>query len=92
MKVSFGLPWMAPQTTGHPNALPPDPPVTRSDKKVAAAAGQSGTAGTARRDREEASAPPSAMQRKITELLESQAKNITTPDSAASADDEPGAT
>jgi hypothetical protein len=74
MNISYGVPIMAPQTTGHPAALPDSPATARSDTKVAETARtQTGTDAGLRDDRRENDAPPTAMQRRITELLQEQA-------------------
>lgn len=76
MYVSMSLPAMAPQTTGHPAGLPAEPPVATADQEVAPVTGKPDTSGTQlRQDGEDQGAPPSAIQRKITELLEQQAED-----------------
>ncbi|MBJ6371439.1 hypothetical protein [Sedimentitalea arenosa] len=77
MNISIALPVMAPQPTGHPASLPPDPAVQKSDSKVMPAG--AGAASDESRARDFASrqdrqtAPPTAIQRKIMEILEQQA-------------------
>lgn len=78
MNVSIGVPAMAPQTTGHPAALPEDATLAVSDQKVAEAPangdaqGADAQAGQSGSD----SFPPSAIQRKILELLEKQVADL----------------
>lgn len=77
MYVSMGLPAMAPQTTGHPAGLPAEPPVAQADQEVAPVSEKSGTSGAQlHQGNSDESAPPSAMQRKIMEILERQAEEI----------------
>ena len=77
MIISFGTAALAPLATGHPAALPPDKPQPAPDLRVAPAAGSADTAETgAERQGGETSAPPTAIQRKITEMLEQQAKDL----------------
>ena len=77
MIISFGTAALAPLATGHPAALPPDTPEPASDHRVTPAAGSADTAETGAEPRwDDTSAPPTAMQRKITEMLEQQAKDL----------------
>ncbi len=74
MYVTMGLPSMAPQTTGHPAGLPAEPPAAQGDQEVTPVSEKSDTADAQlRQDTSDQSAPPSAIQRKIMELLERQA-------------------
>lgn len=81
MIVTATPPVLAPQTTGHPAALPPDPPPPDPATRVGAVAG-SDNAGKAqtgpRKDTAPRhSAPPSAMQIQIMEILEEQAREAS---------------
>ena len=81
-----GIPaWAAPQSTGHPQALPATPAPAASDSRVVALAGskeaslgQSGDGsaqddGTASR-KDQKAAPPTIMQIKIATMLQEQAE------------------
>jgi hypothetical protein len=80
MNFSIALPAMVPQSTGHPASLPANPampdstrkvtPTRDSDMSVRTDSRQAGS-----RDPQE-SAPPSAMQIKIMEILEQQAREL----------------
>ena len=77
MYVSYGIPVVAKQMTGHPAALPADPPAGGRDTQVAPVSDQQGTgASQLGLGGEELSAPPSALQRKIMEILERQARDL----------------
>ncbi|MDK3074423.1 hypothetical protein QO034_15085 [Sedimentitalea sp. JM2-8] len=80
MNFPIALPALAPQPTGHPASLPPTPPEPASDQKIAQPAAGSGSAETHQRDhaaqKEQKTAPPSAIQIKIMEILEQQAKEM----------------
>ena len=77
MNISYGVPVMAPQTTGHPAGLPADPSASPNAARVAPVEEKSDSAGAGlRKQDDEQSAPPSAIQRKIMELLERQAKEL----------------
>ncbi|WP_380993257.1 hypothetical protein [Sedimentitalea sp. HM32M-2] len=74
----MALPILAPQPTGHPASLPPAPDKASVAQKVAPS-----SRGDASRDAQsrhagsgdsQKAAPPSAIQRKIMEILEQQAK------------------
>ena len=84
MSPAIGLPLMAPQPTGHPAALPADPPAVRSDLQIKAASAGSNASGARTGDDPGSSdapvAPPSAMQLKIMEILKDQAENLRTAD------------
>lgn len=80
MTISISLPALAPQPTGHPASLPanPDQPDTA---QTVAPAGDSETSNQtdnrqAGSDAQPESAPPSAMQIKIMEMLQAQAEEI----------------
>ena len=75
MNISYGVPIMAPQTTGHPASLPDNPAAARSDTRVKETGRTETGADAGLRDNGgESDAPPTAMQRRITELLEKQAE------------------
>lgn len=77
MNVTMGLPVMAPQTTGHPAGLPADPPAAQGGQKLTPVGEKGDSAGAQlRQDTDDQSAPPSAIQRKIMELLERQAEQM----------------
>lgn len=77
MNVHYGVSIHAPQTTGHPAALPADPPAQASDQVVTEVAENAGADETAGRNNQDATdAPPTAIQRKIMELLEQQADDL----------------
>lgn len=80
MNIPMALPALAPQPTGHPASLPPAPPEPASDRKVTQPAAGSGSAETHQRDhaapKEQKTAPPSAIQIKIMEMLEQQAREM----------------
>ncbi|TMV15053.1 hypothetical protein [Arenibacterium halophilum] len=79
MQISYGVPIVAPSVTGHPAALPPEPEVTTPDSRVAPVAGGASAQGAQTQTQSQSddqTAPPSAMQRKIMEILERQAKEI----------------
>lgn len=80
MKLSIALPAMAPQPTGHPASLPPDPVAPASDRKIMPTGAGSGSDEARARDfasrSDDQSAPPSAIQRKIMEILEQQAQDL----------------
>lgn len=77
MNVTMGLPVMAPQTTGHPAGLPADPPAAQGDQKLSPVDQKGDSSGAQmRQDKDDQSAPPSAIQRKIMELLERQAEQL----------------
>lgn len=77
MTIFFGTATLAPLSAANPAALPPDKPQPAPDLRVAPAAGSADTAETgAERQGGETSAPPTAIQRKITEMLEQQAKEL----------------
>lgn len=84
MMFTAALPLTAPQTTGHPAALPQELGRPTGDTRIAASQ-PGGAAGSARsdhssgdsprhnaRNREQASAPPTILQLKINTLLEEQ--------------------
>ncbi|MEY8830490.1 hypothetical protein AB9K34_19125 [Sedimentitalea sp. XS_ASV28] len=80
MNISIALPAMAPQTTGHPASLPADPVEAGNTQKVTpasegAASGETGQRQTGS-DEQQETAPPSAMQIKIMEILEMQAREM----------------
>ncbi|MBL3702844.1 hypothetical protein GI582_09090 [Sulfitobacter sp. BDSS02] len=78
MQISYGVPIVAPQITGHPAGLPADAPPPDSDKKVTEASAKSESDSASSRDTSsEESTPPTAMQRKIMEILEQQAEELT---------------
>ncbi|MBK0329121.1 hypothetical protein I5535_17735 [Rhodobacteraceae bacterium F11138] len=80
MNISIALPAMAPQPTGHPASLPPEPEkastgqqVTPPSESETSREFQSGQRDT----KDEANtAPPSVMQIKIMEILEQQATEL----------------
>ncbi|WP_109464001.1 hypothetical protein [Albibacillus kandeliae] len=78
MNISYGVPIQAPQTTGHPASLPADMMQDTAARQVATvsegADGFSFDLGLGKEQSVEA--PPTAMQRKIMELLERQAKEL----------------
>ncbi|MHA6263807.1 hypothetical protein ACXYMO_11440 [Arenibacterium sp. CAU 1754] len=76
MHITYGVPIMAPQTTGHPAALPADAQAAASTQQVTPPAASSDTSDAQHRDHphDQNTAPPSAMQIKIMELLEQQAR------------------
>ncbi len=80
MNISIALPAMAPQPTGHPASLPEDPAGPDVTQKVAeaqtSADSQGAQTGTQSNTGEKQSAPPSAMQLKIMQILEQQAKEM----------------
>jgi len=77
MNITYGMPILAQQTTGHPAALPAEPQPAPADRQVSALSNSSDT-GDARAGQSEGepAAPPSAMQRKIMEILERQAEAL----------------
>lgn len=80
MNISIALPAMAPQSTGHSASLPPDPVQPDIAKTVTpasngAASGQTGKRQTGNGDQQE-TAPPSAIQIKIMEMLDQQAREL----------------
>jgi hypothetical protein len=79
MQITYGVPIVAPSITGHPAALPPEQDRAPSDTRVSKVDTGNSTEGTsARAQGDEQTAPPSAMQRKIMEILEQQAKDLDT--------------
>ncbi len=91
MKISITLPAMAPQPTGHPASLPPDPPKPSPAQQVeppgeGAASGDSDSGHRTAED-EPKSVPPSIMQIKITEILEQQAEERDQPPETGRAED-----
>ena len=80
MNMSFGLSLTAPQTSGDPASLPETPPAQRSDSKVeeTSKAEENADSGLDTNAREN-NAPPSAIQIRISEMLEQQAE-LTDPD------------
>lgn len=80
MQIPMALPILAPQPTGHPASLPPAPDKPSVTQKVAPSSrgdasrdAQSRHAGS---DDGQKTAPPSAIQLKIMEILEQQAKEL----------------
>ena len=80
MHITYGVPMMAPQTTGHPAALPADAQTAASTQQVTPPAAGGNTSDAQNRDhpQDQNTAPPSAMQIKIMELLEQQAEKLET--------------
>lgn len=80
MKISIALPAMAPQPTGHPASLPPDPPKPTGVRQVTPAAAGARSDETRSREytsqKDQKAAPPSAIQIKIMEILEQQAEEM----------------
>lgn len=80
MNISIALPAMAPQTTGHPASLPAEPVGPESTQKVPPASEDAASGETGQRQAgsgaQQETAPPSAMQRKIMEILEQQAQEL----------------
>lgn len=81
MHITYGVSIMAPQTTGHPAALPPDAQTAASTQQVTPPTAGSDTSDAQHRDhpRDQNTAPPSAMQLKIMELLQQQAEEQEAP-------------
>ncbi|MEP3330298.1 hypothetical protein [Sedimentitalea sp.] len=80
MNISIALPAMAPQSTGHPASLPPDPVQPDTAQTVTpasdgAASGHTGQRQAGNGDQQE-TAPPSAIQIKIMEMLDQQAREL----------------
>lgn len=80
MKISIALPAMAPQPTGHPASLPPDPVKPTGTRHVPPATAGTGSSDSRPREyasqQDQRSAPPSVIQIKIMELLEEQAEEL----------------
>ena len=80
MNISIALPVLAPQPTGHPASLPPDPTTSTSTQQIQPPnQGAASSDANPRRHGEEEghnSAPPSAIQIKIMEILEQQAEEL----------------
>ena len=77
MQITYGVPIVAPSITGHPAALPPEQDLPPSDTRVAKVETGNSTGDTSTNAQGgEQTAPPSAMQRKIMEILEQQAKDL----------------
>ena len=80
MQVSIALPAMAPQPTGHPASLPPDPAKPTIAEQVTPTSGGDSSDETGSREfasqQDQQTAPPSAIQLKIMEILEQQAKEL----------------
>lgn len=77
MNISYGVSITAPQTSGHPASLPDTSTVERSDTKVTAmteAENQSGADMSGYSH--ENNAPPTAIQIRITEMLQKQAEAL----------------
>ncbi|MCB1340997.1 MAG: hypothetical protein KDK24_08025 [Pseudooceanicola sp.] len=76
MNISFGGAVLPPATTGHPAALPPDQQ-DRPERKVAPVDADASARGASAQGQGDAPAtPPSAMQRKIMEILDAQAEAL----------------
>lgn len=88
MNISIALPAMAPQTTGHPASLPPDPARPDSTQTVTPASESEtpGQTGHRQAGEQQNSAPPSLMQIRIMELLAEQARSQETTETDAPAD------
>ena len=80
---SFGLPLAAPHTTGHSASLPADPPLAKPDSRVAAVPKDSASIDMRAGQDNRQPAPPSAMQRKITEILERQYEQLKSTEAQA---------
>lgn len=80
---SLGLPLAAPQTTGHSASLPADPPLAKPDSRVAAVSKDSASIDMRAGQDNRQPAPPSAMQRKITEILERQYEQLRSTEARA---------
>ena len=77
MNVSYSMPVVAQQITGHPAALPADLPGNGKSGQVAPVAARQDAGGfELSLNRDEPSAPPSALQRKILEILELPAREL----------------
>ncbi|MDU9002505.1 hypothetical protein [Sedimentitalea todarodis] len=80
MNISIALPALAPQPTGHPASLPAEPKRPDSTQMVTPASegetsAQTGQRRTGDGEQQEA-APPSAIQIKIMEMLDQQAREL----------------
>ena len=77
MNVSYSMPVVAQQITGHPAALPSELPGNGNTGRVAPVAERQDASGLdLGLNRDEPSTPPSALQRKIMEILERQAREL----------------
>lgn len=77
MNISLGGFVLPPAPTGHPAALPADPYTRPAPARVTALAGDAATPGAMVQEQGEMpSTPPSAMQRKIMEILQAQAEAL----------------
>ncbi len=83
MNISIALPAMAPQPTGHPASLPAEPSPPDTTQTVTPASEGDASGQTDQRQSgdgtQQESAPPSAMQIKIMEMLEQQARDLEQP-------------
>lgn len=80
MNISIALPAMAPQPTGHPASLPAEPRPADSTQTVTPASEGEASGQTGQRQagdgEQQETAPPSAIQIKIMEILEQQAREL----------------
>lgn len=83
MNISIALSAMAPQTTGHPASLPAEPSRQASTQTVTPASEGESSGQTGQRQAgdgaQQETAPPSAMQLKIMEMLDQQARELEQP-------------
>lgn len=88
MNISIALPAMAPQTTGHPASLPPDPARPDNTQTVTPASESetSGQTGHQQAGEQQNSAPPSLIQIRIMELLAEQARSHEAAENGEPAD------
>lgn len=80
MNVTMTLPALAPQPTGHPASLPAAPPEPSRTQQVRPPSAGNASADTQPRNHGSEdgrnTAPPSAIQIKIMEILEQQAREL----------------
>ena len=90
MNISFGGIVLPPQVTGHPAALPAEAPKPAPGTAIAEVAAETASQNAAAEgEREAQTTPPSAMQRKIMEILERQAEEARDGAVEPSEDDPP---
>lgn len=77
MTISLGPPALAPLTTGHPASLPPDRQPPAPENTIAPTTESTDMSGPGNNPAsDDAAAPPTALQRKIMEILERQAQDL----------------